>query len=218
MALAHEASLARHTDTGRPAYHKGNAVFVLSERLQKVLESAARLQQLVPEAVLVGGTASALHAGHRLSLDHDHVVADLADRYAEVLAAVEASEGWVTSVRASSPPLTLLGSLDGIEAGLRQLRRTRPLEVEDYLGYQQPSGVAPLLRRAIAAAREAAEAAERAEVATLVDRLIAESGLSMAEFASRVGTSRSRMSTYRSGRVVPAATMVVRMRRVSSAR
>lgn len=37
----------------------------------------------------------------------------------------------MTSVRASTPPVTLLGSLDGIEAGLRQLRRTTPLEVEE---------------------------------------------------------------------------------------
>jgi hypothetical protein len=94
------------------------------------MASAARLQALVPEAVLVGGSAAALHAGHRHSFDHDHVVADLVARYAEVLEAVEASDGWVTSVRASSPPLTLLGSLDGVEAGLRQLRRSRPLEVE----------------------------------------------------------------------------------------
>lgn len=43
---------------------------------------------------------------------------------------MEATDGWVTSVRASSPPLTLLGSLDGVEAGLRQLRRVRPVEVE----------------------------------------------------------------------------------------
>lgn len=78
----------------------------------------------------MGGAAAALHAHHRQSFDHDHVLSDLAQRYAQVLEAVEASEGWVTSVRASSPPLTLLGSLDGIEAGLRQLRRTRPLEVE----------------------------------------------------------------------------------------
>lgn len=48
-----------------------------------------------------------------------------------VVEAVEPTDGWVTSVRASSPPLTLLGSLDGIEAGLRQLRRIRPLEVEE---------------------------------------------------------------------------------------
>ncbi len=69
-----------------------------------------------------------MYAGHRLSLDHDHVLTDLADRYSEVLDAVEASEGWATSVRASKPPMTILGSLDGIEAGLRQLRRSRPLE------------------------------------------------------------------------------------------
>lgn len=100
--------------------------------LDAVLESAAKLQVIVPDAVLVGGTAAALHAGHRLSLDHDHVLTDLADRYAAVVEAVEASDGWVTSVRASSPPLTLLGSLDGIEAGLRQLRRTRPLEVQEF--------------------------------------------------------------------------------------
>lgn len=96
-----------------------------------VLRSAAHLQRLVPDAVLVGGTASALHVGHRLSFDHDHVLVDLRERYAEIVEAVTASEGWVTSVRASSPPLTLLGSLDGVEAGLRQLRRTRPLEVEE---------------------------------------------------------------------------------------
>lgn len=100
--------------------------------LDAVLASAAHLQELVPDAVLVGGSAAALHAHHRMSFDHDHVLVDLADRYAEIVAAVEASEGWVTSVRASSPPLTLLGSLDGIEAGLRQLRRTRPLEVQEY--------------------------------------------------------------------------------------
>lgn len=101
-----------------------------SRTLQAVLESAARLQQVVPDAVLVGGAAAALHAGHRDSFDHDHVLRDLSDRYLEVLSAVEATDGWVTSVRASSPPLTIMGSLGGIEAGLRQLRRTRPLEVE----------------------------------------------------------------------------------------
>lgn len=99
-----------------------------SPELARVLVSAARLQQLVPDAVLVGGAAAALHAGHRESYDHDHVLADLTARYADVLDAVEASAGWATSVRASKPPMTILGSLDGVEAGLRQMRRTRPLE------------------------------------------------------------------------------------------
>ncbi len=44
------------------------------------------------------------------------------------MAAVEATEGWATSVRASKPPFTIMGRLDGVEAGLRQMRRTRPLE------------------------------------------------------------------------------------------
>ena len=95
-----------------------------------MLDSAARLQRVVPDAVLVGGAAAALYAGHRDSLDHGHVLRDLETRYVEVLEAVEATDGWVTSVRASSPPMTILGSLGGIEAGLRQLRRLRPLEVE----------------------------------------------------------------------------------------
>lgn len=96
--------------------------------VQRVLESAAQLQQLIPDAVLVGGSAAALHAGHRASLDHDHVLAHLAERYAEILEVVESAEGWATSVRASKPPMTIMGSLGGIEAELRQLRRTRPLE------------------------------------------------------------------------------------------
>lgn len=99
-----------------------------SARLQDVLRSAARLQQVVPDAVLVGGSAAALYAGHRDSSDHAHVLADLAQRYLEVLEAVEATDGWATSVRASRPPVTIMGSLGGVEAGLRQLRRTRPLE------------------------------------------------------------------------------------------
>jgi hypothetical protein len=56
------------------------------------------------------------------------VLPDLVDRYETVLEAVEATDGWATSVRASKPPFTIMGSLDGVEAGLRQMRRTRPLE------------------------------------------------------------------------------------------
>ncbi len=100
----------------------------LSPILERVLASAARLQEVVPDAVLVGGSAAALHAGHRDSFDHDHVLADLADRYDAVLDAVESTEGWATSVRASKPPFTIMGRLGGVEAGLRQMRRSRPLE------------------------------------------------------------------------------------------
>jgi hypothetical protein len=95
--------------------------------LLPVLESAARLQEVVPDAVLVGGSDRAGYAGHRISFDHDHVLA-LQERYEVVLEAVEATDGWATSVRASRPPMTIMGKLGGIEAGLRQLRRKVPLQ------------------------------------------------------------------------------------------
>lgn len=95
----------------------------------RVIAASIRLQRLVPDSVLVGGSAAALHAGHRLSLDDDHVVRDLIARFDEVLEALEATDGWVTA-RVKRPVL-ILGSLEGVETGIRQLIRQRPLEVED---------------------------------------------------------------------------------------
>lgn len=96
---------------------------------EDVLAAAARLQELVPDAVLVGGSAAAHHARHRVSFDDDHALADLRERFDDVLGALEDTEGWITArVRR---PVLILGSLDGIETGIRQLVRRRPLEVEE---------------------------------------------------------------------------------------
>ena len=97
--------------------------------LQTVLEAAARLQELVPDAVLVGGTAAAYHAGHRVSIDDDHVVEGLIARFDEVLTALEETDGWVTA--RLKRPVLILGRLDGVETGVRNLIRRRPLEVEE---------------------------------------------------------------------------------------
>lgn len=97
-------------------------------RLEEVLRSAARLQELVPDAVLVGGTAAALYAGHRDSTDHDHVVADLSDRFDAVLEALESDPDWI--LNRATPGKIILGSLGDIETGIRQLIRRRPLETQ----------------------------------------------------------------------------------------
>ncbi|MCX6487329.1 MAG: hypothetical protein NT156_05025 [Mycobacterium sp.] len=96
--------------------------------LDEVLRSAARLQELVPDAVLVGGTAAALYAGHRDSTDHDHVVADLSDRFDAVLEALESDPDWI--LNRATPGKIILGSLGDIETGIRQLIRRRPLETQ----------------------------------------------------------------------------------------
>ena len=93
---------------------------------ERLLSSAARLQQILPGAVLVGGTAAAIHAEHRFSLDADHVLTDLRMRFDEVLLQLESVAGWKTARVAR--PVQIPGSLDGIQTGIRQLIRTEPLE------------------------------------------------------------------------------------------
>jgi hypothetical protein len=95
---------------------------------EDLLSAAAHLQEILPGATLVGGTAAAIFAGHRISYDADHVLPDLRSRFDEVLAQLESVAGWQTA-RVNRPVL-ILGSLDGIETGVRQLIRDEPLETQ----------------------------------------------------------------------------------------
>jgi hypothetical protein len=54
------------------------------------------------------------------------VLAGLRDRFDEILAQVESVAGWRTA--RVQRPVQILGSLDGIETGVRQLIRKQPLE------------------------------------------------------------------------------------------
>src|ERR1041384_6320002 len=96
---------------------------------EQLLSAAAHLQEILPDATLVGGTAVAIFAQHRLSRDADHVLTDLRHRFDEVLAELESVAGWRTA-RVKRPVL-ILGSLDGIETGVRQMIRDQPLETQE---------------------------------------------------------------------------------------
>jgi DNA-binding XRE family transcriptional regulator len=87
-------------------------------------------------------------------------------------------------------------------------------QVEEVLGHDRPYGVAEAMEALIARVRARAERSEREAVAAEIRRAVARSGLTRAEFASRVGTSASRLSTYATGRVSPSATLMVRIRRL----
>jgi hypothetical protein len=106
-----------------------NCSVVLEPDFADVVAAAAHFQELFDDAVLVGGTAAAQHAHHRVSFDADHVLPDLRDRFDTLLDALEATDGWATArVRR---PVMILGRLDGVETGIRQLIRRRPLEIEE---------------------------------------------------------------------------------------
>ncbi len=61
--------------------------------------------------------------------DHDHVVADLAERFDSILENLEALGDWSTTK--VLPGKIILGELGGIETGVRQLLRSRPLETTE---------------------------------------------------------------------------------------
>lgn len=88
-------------------------------------------------------------------------------------------------------------------------------QVEEVLSHSRPYGIAEAMETVLARCRATVEAAEREEVAADVRAAIAASGLSRTQFAERIGTSPSRLSTYVTGKVTPSASLLVRIRRVA---
>ncbi|MQA63388.1 MAG: XRE family transcriptional regulator [Actinophytocola sp.] len=88
-------------------------------------------------------------------------------------------------------------------------------QVEEVLSYSRPYGIAEAIETVLAWIRADVEAGEREQVAADVRGAIAMSGLSRADFASRIGTSASRLSTYATGKVTPSATLFLRIRRLA---
>ena len=86
--------------------------------------------------------------------------------------------------------------------------------VEEAIAVDPPFGTGPLFADVITDARTRAETDERDAVAAEIQDLLHRSGLTRTEFASRTGTSPSRLSTYLAGRVTPSAALLIRMRRI----
>jgi len=98
------------------------------QRWQKLLEAAANFQELLTGSVMIGGSAVAVHLKHRYSFDADHILSDLQENYEEVLDFLEGRDDWETA--RIHPPKLILGNFQGVETGVRQLRRNRPLETQ----------------------------------------------------------------------------------------
>lgn len=96
---------------------------------ERLLRAAARLQGILPDATLVGGTAAAIDAGHQRSMDADHVMAGLIGRFDQVLAELESAAGWKTA--RVKRPVAIHGSLDGILTTVRNQIRAAPLETTE---------------------------------------------------------------------------------------
>lgn len=114
-------------------------------RFEGLVEKAKTLQSrlMFLPTVAVGGTAVALYAKHRVSLDVDFVSPLLSARFDDVENALLAMDDFaIAKVRR---PVLILGSLDGDEIGIRQLRRSEPLDAVECDGLWVPT-LAELLR------------------------------------------------------------------------
>lgn len=104
---------------------------------EKLLSAQMIFQSHFPESVLTGGTAAALHAEHRVSIDADYVLPNLKTRFKEILKKVEEEAGWQT--KRIEPPVLILGQFQGVRTGIRQLIRKAPLETTVVRGLQIPT-------------------------------------------------------------------------------
>jgi DNA-binding transcriptional regulator YiaG len=89
-------------------------------------------------------------------------------------------------------------------------------QVTEAIELSRPYGTSQLLMSVIDRARQEAADAEREQVAAEIRAFVARSGLSRQDFALRLGTSRTRLSTYMSGKVTPSAALMLRIRRVAA--
>ena len=104
---------------------------------ERLISAQTVFQSRFPECVLVGGTAAALHAGHRISLDADYVLPDLKKHFADILKKVEEEAGWRT--KRLEPPVLILGHFQGVRVGIRQLIRAKPLKTTIIRGIRVPT-------------------------------------------------------------------------------
>ncbi|ADT97004.1 MULTISPECIES: hypothetical protein [Mycolicibacterium] len=88
-------------------------------------------------------------------------------------------------------------------------------QVEEVLETARPYGVSKAMAEVLTRTREHLEANECAEVARHVRLLLERSGLGEQEFASRIGVPADDFATYLQGSVSPAASLMIRMGRLS---
>lgn len=89
-------------------------------------------------------------------------------------------------------------------------------ELREVLDSVENPAMVKLFGEVLRNAAAAQESEERQAVVRELADALERSGLSRADFAARLGTSQSRLSTYLTGKVVPSATLMVRAKRVAA--
>lgn len=100
----------------------------IPKELTEIIRVGVKANREVSGSVALGGSVCAIFAHHRASSDIDFVLSDLRQRFQEIREHLFELPEW--KEKRVSIPLTILGTLDGVRIGYRQLRRTIPLEIQ----------------------------------------------------------------------------------------
>ena len=91
----------------------------------QMVKAGISAQETITAAIPIGGTIAALYANHRISYDLDHLLMNLKGEFSEILELLGDVPGWKLAKK--SPDKVILGSIDGVDVGFRQIRRNKPL-------------------------------------------------------------------------------------------
>ncbi len=99
----------------------------IDRRWREILDAVVAVQAVLPDAVLIGGSAVTIHTAHRLSGDADLVKRNLDRDWHAVRAELEQLEGWITDY--PKIPTNMMGRYGDARVSVRKLNRVRELEV-----------------------------------------------------------------------------------------
>ncbi|BAI81697.1 hypothetical protein DEFDS_P073 (plasmid) [Deferribacter desulfuricans SSM1] len=107
---------------------------------EHLLNVACKFHKIFPDGILIGGSVASIYAMHRVSFDIDFVFNDLKEKFEKFIDILEkgeievdnVKEEWEWELARMAKGKVILGNFDGVETGLRQLMRTKPLETTLY--------------------------------------------------------------------------------------
>lgn len=104
---------------------------LIDSRWHSILEAVVAVQAVLPEAIMIGGSAITAHTGHRLSSDADMVMRNPDRDWRTVRGELEELDGWITDY--PKIPTNPMGRYDDARVSVRKLSRLRDIELAEVI-------------------------------------------------------------------------------------
>jgi hypothetical protein len=96
-------------------------------KIEDLINISIRTQKLIEGAIPTGGLVASFYAKHRSSYDADHLLLKMTEEVDEIIHQLSSQKDWKPKF---TKDVCILGKLDGIEIGLRQMFRKKPIKTQ----------------------------------------------------------------------------------------